>query len=374
LSCYPNARRHGFEQQDHELKIGILEWICGGGLQETDPTQIAESLLNEGRAMLSSVAQDFLNCGHEVITAIDEGLSDRLLQFGSDSRIQVNRDAGYTSGLPSSWWKIAHEADAIVVIAPEFSSILQSVVYKLRPACRLLVNCGDDFLKHTCDKWLTAQQLGEAQIHHPTTQLVTAVTNRWLEEHRCNSGQWIIKPRDGAGCDAIQLADDKTVQSVLTSMRSADLGSKMILQPLHQGAAFSRSAIIDATGDAHWLPLVTQEFTVGDSMTYCGGKVLDASDSPSLERLDKVLAATAGALGPGALGWVGVDLIYSNELDDWIVIEINPRLTTSFVGLSAAYGSGLMEQMLSAVRGLDVFVKPSWKSVSFDAAGNVHYE
>jgi tyramine---L-glutamate ligase len=368
-------------QKERSLKIGILEWICGGGLHETDPMQIAGSLLDEGQAMLSAVAQDYLNCGYEVITCVDTGLVDtglvnaglvnRLRLFGSNSRIRVTQSAGFLNDLPSNWWSIADEVDAVVLIAPEFSSILQNAISKLSPICKLLINCGGHFLENTCDKWLTAQQLGMAQIHHPATQLVTAVTDRWLEQHRGETGKWIIKPRDGAGCDAIQVVEDDAVQSVLTLMRSTDLHSRMILQPLHQGSAFSRSAIVDAAGIAHWMPLVTQEFMVSGSMTYRGGRVLLASESPSLPQLDKVLESTFEALGSGARGWVGVDLLYSDALNDWMVIEVNPRLTTSFVGLSAACGAGLMEQMLRAARGMEVCINPTWNSVAFDAAGNV---
>ena len=353
------------------MKIGILEWICGGGLQETDPTQIAESLLNEGRAMLNAVAQDCLSCGHEVVTSVDSGLIERLHLLELDSRIQMIRSTGFTDDLPSSWWNIAAEADAVLVIAPEFSSILQNAISKLNPACKLLLNSSGNFLANTCDKLLTAQRLKSADIRHPETQLVCNVDSDWLEQHRCKSGRWIIKPRDGAGCDAIQLVDDNAVRDALTAVRASDSNSRMLIQPLHSGSAFSRSAIVDAAGQAHWLPLVTQEFTPGDSMNYLGGKVLDANESPSIDRLNSILDATVVALRPGALGWIGVDLLYSDELNEWMVIEVNPRLTTSFTGLSASYGSGLMEQMLRAARGMDIVVKPNWKSVAFDAAGNV---
>ncbi|MDX1929115.1 MAG: hypothetical protein SFV81_21485, partial [Pirellulaceae bacterium] len=122
------------------MKIGVLEWICGGGLQETDPQQIAESLLNEGQAMLNAVAQDLFNCGHEVITCIDAGLTERLQLFGTDSRVRVTHRAGFLNDLPASWWNLANEADAVVVIAPEFSSILQNAISKLMPVCKLLLN------------------------------------------------------------------------------------------------------------------------------------------------------------------------------------------------------------------------------------------
>ena len=361
------------------MRIGILEWICGGGLQVNEPALVAKSLLNEGQAMLNAVAQDLIGCGHEVTANIDARLFDRsqFSEFGS--RFHTTYSSGFTKELPSGWWKIASEADAALVIAPELSGILQTAISRLAPVCKLLLNCKGEFLAASCDKWLTAERLRTACVNHPATQLACDATESWLQQHRNQSGKWIIKPRDGAGCEAIHLAGEKSVQDALNAIRPGDSNSRMIIQPLHTGTSFSRSAIVDSAGCPHWLPLVTQEFTVGDSMTYCGGRVLSAGNLHfedtltgsrySIERLDEVLNATLGALGQGALGWVGVDLVYNDELNDWMVIEINPRLTTSFSGLSMSHGPGLMERMLQAAQGIKVAIDPTWKTIAFNAAG-----
>jgi tyramine---L-glutamate ligase len=358
------------------LRIGILEWICGGGLQYSEPTPIAESLLNEGWAMLRTVAQDFVSCGHDVTTCVDARLLEGLKL--PESRFQVTFNSGFTNDLPSRWWMIASEADAVVVIAPEFANILQTAISKLTPVCKLLLNCNGDFLASSCDKWLTAQKLNSAHINHPATHLTCDVTESWLQQHHNESGRWIIKPRDGAGCEAIQLVSHEFIKDTLSTIRSGDSNSRMMIQPLHSGTAFSRSAIVDGAGRFHWLPLVTQEFTDADSIVYCGGRVLvgkshyeDTLNGKrySIDRLDKVLNATVEALGQGARGWVGVDLLFSDLINDWLVIEVNPRLTTSFTGLSKSNGPGLTEQMLRAGQGLDIAIKPTWKTIEFSAAG-----
>ncbi len=365
-----------------QLKIGILEWICGGGLLDIAPSQVPESLLREGWAMLSTVAQDFTSCGHEVISSVDARSLERLHLSASELQFEPTFISGFQDDLPSSWWAIAADSDVVVVIAPEFSNILRTAVSKLSRVCSLLLNCSGDFLAASCDKWLTAQRLSAAGISHPATQLACDVTKDWIEQHRNQSGRWIIKPRDGAGCDAIQLVNDECIHEALSAIRSSDLNSRMMLQPLHNGAAFSRSAIVDFAGYAHWLPLVTQEFSITESIVYRGGRVLDVGHwcyegllngrRYSIDQLNEVLNATVGSLGPGALGWVGVDLLYSDELNDWLVIEVNPRLTTSFTGLRLSYGTGLMEQMLRGGRGQGVAIDREWKSIAFDSAGNLY--
>jgi predicted ATP-grasp superfamily ATP-dependent carboligase len=50
------------------------------------------------------------------------------------------------------------------------------------------------------------------------------------------------------------------------------------------------------------------------------------------------------------LGWIGVDLL--RDLNgNWIVIEVNPRMTTSVLGLSGASNSNLGQLMIEGFFG-----------------------
>jgi hypothetical protein len=74
---------------------------------------------------------------------------------------------------------------------------------------------------------------------------------------------------------------------------------------------------------------------------------------------------------PGLLGYVGVDVLLGDDGQDW-VIEINPRLTTSYVGLRALAASNLCEALWRIVRGA-ADVQVDWRagSVAFTADGSV---
>jgi predicted ATP-grasp superfamily ATP-dependent carboligase len=79
-----------------------------------------------------------------------------------------------------------------------------------------------------------------------------------------------------------------------------------------------------------------------------------------------------GAL-PGAFGYLGVDLVLGESADgaDDFVIEINPRLTTSYIGLRAAVEENLAAAMLDIAEGIELPQVEVHQFVRFDADGNV---
>jgi predicted ATP-grasp superfamily ATP-dependent carboligase len=75
------------------------------------------------------------------------------------------------------------------------------------------------------------------------------------------------------------------------------------------------------------------------------------------------------------MGWLGIDLILG-EADDGsqdYVIEINPRLTTSYVGLRALSNTNLAQAMLDVALGHEPHL--NWKpgKVTWSADGVVEY-
>ena len=96
------------------------------------------------------------------------------------------------------------------------------------------------------------------------------------------------------------------------------------------------------------MPLIPafQNLSEDGRFHYCGGELPIPAD----------LAERAVALGtravncvPGLRGYVGVDMVLG-ENEDW-AIEINPRLTTSYIGLRALAWFNIAEAMLSVANG-----------------------
>ncbi|HEY2761892.1 MAG TPA: ATP-grasp domain-containing protein, partial [Pirellulales bacterium] len=107
-------------------------------------------------------------------------------------------------------------------------------------------------------------------------------------------------------------------------------------------------------------------------LRYLGGELPLAA---GLAERAQALAAMSIAALPATVGYVGIDLVLGGEPDgsEDHVLEVNPRLTTSYVGLRAAARSNLAEAMLHVARGERRSIEYGDRTIEFDTAGNVSY-
>src|SRR5262249_29824231 len=103
-------------------------------------------------------------------------------------------------------------------------------------------------------------------------------------------------------------------------------------------------------------------------LRYAGGAV----SWPIERRWENILAQCVAASVPELFGYFGIDLVLG-DFGGACVIEINPRLTTSYVGLRRLSKVNLMGVLLDAVRGRTP-TSLSWREsrVRFDPDGTVY--
>jgi predicted ATP-grasp superfamily ATP-dependent carboligase len=132
----------------------------------------------------------------------------------------------------------------------------------------------------------------------------------------------------------------------------AGRAEKHILQPFVLGLAVSVAFIISAKECVALLP-AEQHLSEDGRFRYLGGAIPLA---PDIAQRAEHLARRALETIPGLLGFVGVDLVLGEKGDgseDW-VIEINPRLTTSYIGQRLMTPSNLAQSMLQAASGSSI--------------------
>ena len=76
---------------------------------------------------------------------------------------------------------------------------------------------------------------------------------------------------------------------------------------------------------------------------------------------------------PQSFGYMGVDLVTGSSVDGTsdVVIEVNPRLTTSYVGLRAASLVNLAQAMIDVAEGRHVEMTYCPEPIQFNADGTV---
>jgi predicted ATP-grasp superfamily ATP-dependent carboligase len=158
----------------------------------------------------------------------------------------------------------------------------------------------------------------------------------------------ILKPRDGAGSQATILVDrEQELKPAILTARSEGWVGELLVQPFVSGFPCSVCFLM---GEKQIVPLLpaSQELTGDGRFRYRGG-ILPLP--PSLAQRAVYLGRQAVRAIPGLRGYVGVDLILDEDSAHDQVIEINPRLTTSYVGLRNLVKANLAEAMIQIAEG-----------------------
>ena len=341
--------------------VVVMEWVCGGGLRHVPVGDIPSGLRAEGQAMMLALVQGLAAAGCHVRVPLDTRLVDAAAVQRLSPAVQVEavRDVPPRDYL-HVWCDVSQDCDCAWLVAPETDGVLCQAACALRRCGVRLLTADAAFLEAASDKRLTAAAWHTHHIPHPPCIGLDQINSRWVADHcpKNNDGgdtadaRWIVKPADGAGCDGLQMI---TTQQ-LWSMRQAacptatgDLAaaeaaapSKLLVQPWVTGVAASCAAMIDAGGQAHWMPVVSQDFdTSASGRLHYRGSTLPLPHVTSgvpYELFNRCLGALPGT----PRGWIGLDLVFEPQCQQWTIIEINPRCTSSLVGLAAAYQGNLV--------------------------------
>jgi predicted ATP-grasp superfamily ATP-dependent carboligase len=160
----------------------------------------------------------------------------------------------------------------------------------------------------------------------------------------------VWKPRDGAGSTATFLIRTALeLHQIKALVAAGEHDGEMILQEFVPGRAASVAFLCGPNGHVPLLPAF-QTLSDDGRFKYFGGELpVPESLAARIVRL----ARQAIECVPGLLGYVGIDVTIGEAVDGSrdFAIEINARLTTSYVGLRAVAEDNLAEVMLTVAQG-----------------------
>ena len=225
------------------------------------------------------------------------------------------------SGLPVS----RGQADYIVVIAPETMGVLSGLATGLENAGARSLGCSARSMGLTGNKARLAAWFQARGIATPACRIVEPVAGLPPDANY----PAVLKPVDGAGSvDTYWVAHAGDLPLAALAMPVA------LLQPFHAGVPMSASFLV--AENRAWLIGIGRQRTAirGGRFAYQGGLV----PAPCVQAESLLTRAVESVAG--LRGFVGIDFFWEPELGKATVLEINPRATTSFVGLSRLLPAG----------------------------------
>lgn len=321
------------------LKLFVCEFITAGGL---GAEVLPESLVKEGMLMRDALLHDLMELdGYEIVMLHDARLGPSPLVKNS-----IKVDGHFEDAFKN----MLTQADLVWLIAPETAGILLKLSEMCYEKDVIFLGCEFDSTLIGTSKSLAYEALKAANIF---TIPVIAGEDFVLDEaftqaksiQLLNANCWVAKPEDGAGCDGIKIFDD--LQKLMIWLKEDNRYLTYLVQPYQQGVAASFCMICRA--GKGWLLSCNQQHLVKDLNTFTLNGVTINGMQGYWQRFE-TLARKIAKILPDAMGYIGVDVIVDVENDKIYVVEINPRLTTSYVGLREAIGHNPAKIILESIQ------------------------
>jgi hypothetical protein len=309
------------------VRIALLEYFSA-----LPPGAAPPSLRRAGGALLRAVSADLADLPGvtpAIVTAFDGGRS--------------------------GWRETLRRCDAALVLAPEEQGALERLARRAGRGGRLLIGPGPRAVRITADKRETARRLEARGIPVPAG---TIVPRHGAEARLRRFGTpFVIKPRDGCGCRGVSVV--RAASDIAGALRRADRAGRrrdLLIEEYVPGEPASVSVLVwrDRAGSARpralCLALNRQVLRGRGALRYAGGET--PWDHPAKDEALRLAAGAVQAIAeeaPDLLGYVGVDLVLAPEGPR--IIEINPRLTTSYLGLRRVLSVNPSGLMLGAALG-----------------------
>jgi predicted ATP-grasp superfamily ATP-dependent carboligase len=322
------------------MKILVFEYISGGGCSREE---LPDSLAHEGLLMLRALLDGL---GKVPDLAATMMLDARLSGLVVPSNVRTVL-VGPLDDCFGRFEQLVERQDAVWVIAPEFQGILFSLCSTVERLGRTLLGPGSEVVRLAADKYATYQCLRKWQI--PTVHTCRLEAGFVFQEES------IVKPVDGAGGGSYLVRDAEEFARAVERLQGT---GSYIVQPHLYGEKTSLSCLFKS-GRAWLLSVNRQVFEMVDGQYRLTAIQVNYRDDPSPYR--DLVDRLANAM-PGLWGYVGIDLIETAE--QVLVLEINPRLTSSFAGLNDALGVNVAALVLQLLQGDPVIRRRANKTVT----------
>jgi len=311
------------------MRLLVFEFITGGGLTDGP---LAASLLQEGYLMRNALLDDLLS------------IKDLELLVLQDARLSIG---AIDTTIKIQYWNIAQgedldsvlsarqaEYDSVWLIAPETEGILAYWCGFFSSQGKHLYTSAQAAVEICQDKLATIKLLQKAGIACVKSQFFDFSVSQPYQ-------QSVIKVNNSVGCEQVYLLrSEQDWPKVLPKLQA---GKSYIIQPYISGKNLSLSCLF-FQGAAYFICCNLQHIRIEQQqfvLTACTVNI----ENKNMQKYQQLCQAIAEAI-PGLSGYAGIDFI-ETETGENLVLEINPRLTTSYAGIKQALGINIAEWVIN---------------------------
>src|SRR5215218_5754089 len=171
------------------MHVFVYEWATGGGLVE-EPGPLPASLVREGSAMIGALAADLQRIAGCRISAFRDPRVVQLAPSGCDVVDVMSR-----FDHDEEFDRLAGEADATILIAPELDGVLLKSSRRVISVGGTLLSPSPDFIRIAANKQRTCDALQAKGINVPEGCVLES-DQPLPKDFRYPA---VVKPIDGAG-------------------------------------------------------------------------------------------------------------------------------------------------------------------------------
>lgn len=327
------------------MKLLVFEYICGGGMADQ---ALPDSLAAEGSLMLQALIDQLKDLAAiQLLIPLDKRCNIVVPADADIIWIDDQSSKNYLSDLIA-------QADAVWALAPESQGLLADIAQQVLNQNKQLLLSSPTTVKLCSDKLATYQTLIAHKIACVETQL--------LAENSLNQFPIsVLKPIDGLGCEGSIVVDNPQQFEQLKSELM-----HYIVQPYIAGQAVSLSCLFKQ-GQGWLLSCNQQQIQLKQQQFHLSACLVNVPNRYP-EFYQNLIDKIANAL-PELWGYIGIDLIETAEQGP-LLLEINPRLTTSFVGIYPATGINVAEQVIQLLTNAPQIKPTQQHIVTVDIHGN----
>lgn len=340
------------------MQVFLYEHVTATG---TGP----ESLQREGEAMVRALAADFATLPKMRVLVARHPTLEPLHLGPRVTCIDANtQDAKSVEDFTKAFFELRLRPDFALAIAPESDQVLMNIAMPLEVIAKSCLHPFAGSIALASDKLYFAKRL--SLVEAPTPRVWKA-----SEASRDLPADWnfpsVIKPIDGVGSLGVRKIESRA------EFDSDPLDENELVQEFVQGTAVSVAAICNARTIETLEPCL-QKLGGESGFEYLGGSTpLPRPLAFRARRLAELAVICLQFQSKAPRGYVGVDMVLGDAPDgsqDY-VIEVNPRVTTSYVGLRRYYRGNLAGAMLDVAQGRKPKLAARDVQVEWTSAGHV---